>query len=69
MGFLLRFFLIFIIAYSIYSLLMFLIRLLSGQFRKNIHHKENVRYEEWNRQNSAANNKVIELTRDQYKVE
>ncbi|MCX7678398.1 MAG: hypothetical protein N2316_04190 [Spirochaetes bacterium] len=69
MSFLLRLFLIFVIAYSIYSIIMFVIRLLSNQSQKHFSRFHNRHFNQWKSKDQNEHDKVIELNKDQYKVE
>lgn len=72
MGFLFRLFFIFIIAYSIYSLIMFVLKLLVRHAQRNVpprHEDERLRSGAHGSRNGRERDTVIELKRDQYKVE
>lgn len=71
-GFLFRLFVIFIIAYSIYSVIMFVLKLLMRHAQRNVppkHEDERLRSGMHHTQTGRESNSVIELKRDQYKVE
>lgn len=72
MGFLFRLFLIFIIAYSIYSIIMFVLKLLMRHAQRNVpprHEDERLRSGMHHTRTGKEQDTVIELKRDQYKVE
>lgn len=72
MGFLFRLFFIFIIAYSIYSIIMFVLKLLARAAQRNVpprHDDERLRSGRYHHQTERENGSVIELKKDEYKVE
>lgn len=71
-GFLFRLFLIFIIAYSIYSIIMFVLRLVMRHDRSTMpprHEDERIGRGGSRKRAGGESNSVIELDKDQYKVE